>query len=264
MNKKYLRDGRTVDLVMKVTDSETKNVKYLVSNVSEYYDPNYDSDIEFSDENAMYFVDSVFDNPPKQLKNEEIIKLEEKIESLNNQKKEIENNIRVLTENEKQISKKFEKYSQLKYLLDFIDGKVSHYAIKHWSDIEIVDFKDEKCDYDKKELKLLTLFGGSNGNLLWKINQYSDGSGSFHDTVVPCISYEDAVKECQKFLDEETVKGITYGAENYIKSAKKYGLKLPEGYVDQYKQSQRKSKEDAIQSKEKEIQELKKQKEEIE
>ena len=60
MNKKYLKDGRAIDLIMKITDVKTKNIKYLVSDIFEYYDSSCEGEIEYSNENSMYFVDTVF------------------------------------------------------------------------------------------------------------------------------------------------------------------------------------------------------------
>lgn len=133
----------------------------------------------------------------------------------------------------------------LKRIEDFIKGAFTHYLIHDWNGLRIIRKEDAKGDdgarYDK-DTKLLILFGRSNGDLEWRINQYYDGSGTWHGCV-PCISEEDAKQQASEFVQEwfqawrnkvPHDKMPTLG-RNYppylstvVESCKRLGLPIPE------------------------------------
>lgn len=84
-------------------------------------------------------------------------------------------------------------------------------------------------------MRLLTLYGMSKGNLEWKLNQYSDGSGNNATTVHPCCSYEEAIEKLTEILNSKVSKQLESGkiSEDYItKAAKRYNITLPQEYID--------------------------------
>lgn len=87
---------------------------------------------------------------------------------------------------------------------------------------------------------MLTLYGKSNGDLQWKLSEFSDGSGVKKD-VIPCISYDMARAEAQKIINQHinSVKEGKSGISSFvIKSAKDNDLILPKWYYDDYKDIQ--------------------------
>jgi len=82
--------------------------------------------------------------------------------------------------------------------------------------------------------KLVCLFGKSNGDMLWEINSYSDGSGNWVECV-PCKSMEEALEIIKVQFEEALAKwksGCQTRGDSWLDStAQKYNLELPERYV---------------------------------
>lgn len=98
---------------------------------------------------------------------------------------------------------------ELKTFLSFISGEITHVVVDRYNP-EIFELKDiiGECEDSRfSGLKLINLFGtmsdgkrktGEDGlSLEWRINMYSDGSGSW-DTIIPCVSFEEAKEECKR------------------------------------------------------------------
>lgn len=217
---KYLENGQEVIVI-----EELKGGRFLVSHVYE----NYDSEPYIGGESI---VSRVYDTPP-------VAKI---ATAITNKQKELEELKDVLSEYRKKIDeaqkewKEVSKYKPTQNLLDFIRGNITHYVVLDQWDLAIVGFKDEVCDYDKRKLKLLTLFGDSKGDLSWNLSMYSDGSGS-RKTVIPCTSYEQAVDELQEFLD--SLENIySYRA---IEAQEKYGVKIKQELLDRFYEEKKKN-----------------------
>jgi hypothetical protein len=216
-NKKYLKSGREVELI------ETLANGFLIN----YMMVDGDTGEEWPDEEII-FVEQVFDSPPLEKYSGELLKLRSAISELQNEKTAVQSQIDEARKSEESLLK---RHTSLQRLYDFLDGKLTHYVIINYAGIEICTVKEAVCNYDRKSLKLLTLFGSS-GNLSWNLNDYSDGSGG-HIECVPCISYEDALEKAQAILINKTVsEGCP--SKYLIASAEKYGLILPNGYKEKF------------------------------
>lgn len=89
-----------------------------------------------------------------------------------------------------------------------ICGEYTHVVILGHSRIEIEEW-DEKIftlcdDYNKdrfRNLRMVSLFGNWNGrlDLGWKVNSYSDGSGS-SATFFPCRSFTEAIEKAKEII----------------------------------------------------------------
>jgi hypothetical protein len=95
---------------------------------------------------------------------------------------------------------RFFSIEKLKTLDLFLAGAFTHFLITQWNDLEIVEFGKETEHYDTGNIKLLTLFGRSDGDLNWRLCEYSDGSGSSYNAE-PCLSYNDALEKAQAKID---------------------------------------------------------------
>jgi hypothetical protein len=136
---------------------------------------------------------------------------------------------------------------QLERLSRFISGDFTHYVESNYGSITILPIGEATCNYDGTELKLLTLWGSSKGNLNWKLGNYSDGSGGSSE-VVPYVSYEEALEAAQNILDKrETINSYD------IKSSEKYDLYIPKEKLLIYYQKELKNKESYIDEKEKSL-----------
>lgn len=97
------------------------------------------------------------------------------------------------------------------------------------------------CDssYDRRDcFKLLSLFGRSDGDLEWRLNQYSDGSGC-GSTVYPCTSYDQALDIVREWFAEKAKTDLenmdkdrgNKPSLSIIEKAKEYAITMPDEYI---------------------------------
>lgn len=121
---------------------------------------------------------------------------------------------------------KLEQVKALRGIEDFIEGRITHVVeISCYKGPCIREFKEYKvkdgCDC-RELFRLITLFGRSNGDLLWNINRYSDGSGS-GGTVYLCKSYEEALLRVRECLEDER-GGIKKWSVDLVQKYLRWGL----------------------------------------
>jgi hypothetical protein len=216
----FLLYGEEVEVVERITSGVVVHHVYVDFSGEEFVD----------DKN--FIVDKVFDTPPRNKLDETIQELQKKIESLRKKQIELQSSIKIIEDENAKRLEKLKKYKGLENLENFIDGKITHYAVLN-SYPEIITFPSKN-----NERRLLTLFGNSNGDLNWKLNRYNDGSGS--DTiVVPCLSYEQAVDEIRNYI----MSNLDYHWFNsrFIELASELEFALPEEYITAYNNSRIKS-----------------------
>jgi hypothetical protein len=181
--------------------------------------------------------EQLFEAAPVTVISKEVKALQIKKDTLLEEIRKIEGNISVMNISVRTATAEYQKWGELKNLNLFVQKKITHYVELHYGTLSIVEFGKAKCEGARDELKLLTLFGTSKGNLQWKLNQYSDGSGSSYE-VVPCLSYEDARSQMQAWLDR-LVAADQYLSEQSIKNAAAYGLFIRPSYIERIKVSRR-------------------------
>jgi hypothetical protein len=226
---KYLVDGSAVEVVEELTSG------FLVQS---YY--SYGDDEEpYLDRTGIKIVDRVFDTPPVAKFHESIQRLNDEIDQLKQTKANLLAEQKAYQKDIEEASAKRKQHEQLRLLDDFIDGKITHYVEFYWNgEPNIVEFQDAKCGYDRKKLKLLTLFGDSNGNLEWKLSAYSDGSGC-SSTVVPTTSYEQAVEVAKSHITDLLQDAKRSAVQSTVNIADKWGVPVPDDYRKQAKATER-------------------------
>lgn len=142
---------------------------------------------------------------------------------------------------------RIKKADELQQLDDFIAGKITHividcpiYGVKiETAETALATNEDERYGNTRhKKLKLLTLYGGANGNLAWMLSQYTDGSDNGQKHVVPCLSYEHALAEASKLINghfENARKGISdrpWMLATPVTAAKALGIEAPADLVE--------------------------------
>ena len=131
----------------------------------------------------------------------------------------------------------------LERLSDFVQGRITHYAFPNYHPEirEVIDSKNFQQDHSLRgteieALKLITLFGKTDGDLEFRINRWSDGSGM--DTqMIPCRSREEALKVMQRELDaasERYLSGEIKGF-NLDEWSKIQGLVIPSEVLNKRK-----------------------------
>ncbi len=212
---KYLLDGSEVFVV------ETTKVGVLCRRL-------YEHDGEPIASDDIICVRKVFDTAPVEKLDERIKTLEARIRELESKRTALDQDQREAEAKQKAVQAKLARHDQLKTLMDYIDGNITHYVMEHYFSWEIVPFSKALCgseDHDKP-LKLLTLFGNSKGQLDWRLNYYRDGSGG-HNLVYPATSEAEALEIVRRMILAKSLEGVR---PEVIAAAKKYGVELPLEY----------------------------------
>jgi hypothetical protein len=103
--------------------------------------------------------------------------------------------------------KKLKQHLALKRIEDYLDGKFTHFLQVPGYGAPTLISKDDALKgvdgYDRynRDMKLLTLFGTTKGDLQWRINRWGDGSGG-ETNVYPCESEEEAIAIVRKLYAE--------------------------------------------------------------
>jgi len=113
----------------------------------------------------------------------------------------------------KKVATKFD-FKEFENVIDLIEGRVKYYVKKQYGAPELHKFSDFKLLEDR-ELKLLSLFGKDDGSMTFRLNQYSEGSGSYTSTEYYFFTNK---KEATEKI-EELFLSQTYITEELIKSA---------------------------------------------
>jgi len=180
----------------------------------------------------------VFASAPREMYDKTIEALDTKVQELTKQKRELEDELRKSKQDETERKKRIMVNAALARIDDFLAGKMTHLAMKHWSGWSILSIQEalayKESDYDRVAggVKLLTLFGKTNGNLEWQLSHYSDGSGSPTE-VRPFFSLEDAQafvraiceQKWQAWRDSSKEWG---SASEAAQNAIKLGFEIPE------------------------------------
>lgn len=146
---------------------------------------------------------------------------------------------------------------QLETLKKFMSGQITHIFVDGHKP-EIVNWHDDNEPYQTENwhgnfkvegIKLISLYGSSEGDLTFKINVYRDGSGCGHQCV-PASSYEEAVSIAQTYFDRQC-KNYLAGSWNYLRLEdwqKLKGIVVPQAVIEKYELPKTKAKRDRIAS----------------
>jgi hypothetical protein len=223
-----------------------------------------------SDLASLMPLSQLADEPPTAQIVELVLRAENELKRLKNEIAEATSEARQAEKQNADRIAKLKRLSALSRIEDFIDGKITHFAIRtqYGSGVEVKAFDDvmlSKNDYGRfnGEVKLLSLYGtkkdypqhgNMNGDLLWRVNQYYDGSGGGGLTVQPCLSEDEAKGIAAGWLEEkwEEHRGASdriahaHWLKDAIESAVKIGLNVPEDITADFEAQKSKAANDAL------------------
>lgn len=241
----YLDDGTEAEIV-----TTTERGTHLVRPVIRYSDE-YSEYEEVAEQ--IIEVQRIHDKPPVKKYSDEIERAKADLVALKDEKQEV---ARVLAETKNdhaELLKRAETDEAVKYVFDFIDGKITHFISKDYRRYRILTLEEaliDDSDYHK-DIRLLTLSGkqGHQGIITWEMNRYRDGSGS-NSRVWPFRSYDEAFAELQRILtveaDEVVTKYQQYQAEQIAESAKACGIKLSSEFMALHLDQKMKAKQQRV------------------
>ena len=161
---------------------------------------------------------------------EELAKLRDGIREANREKEELE------FKRGKLIAKLTEQVEVLSGIADWVDGKVTHVVVvSEYGDVSVRQIGEMGCDSSRnawrKQIKLMTLFGDSDGSLTWKVNKYYDGSGSWSVVYLSSSEEEAKAKANQVIQEWEVPDDQGYIAQRLNDSAKTLGVTPQEKHL---------------------------------
>ena len=237
---------------------------YIVEIEIEYPTPDGDYAIEYGE---MQHWREVFLTPPREVLEEKVKELSDERQRLYGQVHQLKHELSTLPKQHASLIEKIQKQvPALQRISDFLDGKITHYVIHKSYDWDQIGELTIACLSDRngdaryeRGLKLLNLYGRSNGDLLWAVSQYYDDSGNTKHRVWPCMSEEEALEtlktETQKQYAKWQEKAEGYGASVLANNFTRAGLPIPDDVSDTIKSKKLKG---AIARREKLVSELQK------
>ena len=207
------------------------------------------------------FVDVVYhdDRAAVAKRSKTVADLDAKIAEQYRELSRLQGEVREASKDREGVLRRIKEHKTLARLDDYLAGKLTHYVMRRWNRVEILDVSKEKSP-GEGNLRLLVLFGNSKGNISWRLNRYSDGSGQDWDHVTPCTSLEEARVEAQGLLDFLIDKTITEkrgaGLDDLVRSAITLGLKVKAEHFDAVAAAEQQSRAKRIEAARTEIEKL--------
>ncbi|QWF19269.1 hypothetical protein [Lysobacter capsici] len=154
-------------------------------------------DTEYGQETRDHkLVDRVYRDAPTEKLADEVAALETQRRELRVEIHRQETTLRQFSRDAEARKARVTAHESLQRLDDYIAGKITHFVVESYDPPYRIEtfqqaIQDREANRSDRALRLLSLFGRSNGDLTWNINRWSDGSGCWTECV-PCTSYEDA------------------------------------------------------------------------
>jgi len=232
---KYLLSGQEVEIVQKLESG--KLLVYPVFETSiQCGDGCLEPDWEYAV--APIIVDKVYDKPPTAKIEKDTQHLIDRLDELTIELCDLvkdRGNLKREIKELESVLESVKKYKGLENIEDFMEKRITHVVVDKGYSRDIFEF-DEIMATDSRYdggVKLITLFGKTKGDLQFKINAYSDGSGC-NDNIFLCKSYDEAVLKLTEIIrgvmDEERHR------PNYemLKLCTKHSIHVDQTYIDEY------------------------------
>ena len=222
---KYTSDGKKVAVVGKLNAQETivqeifvtENGSELPSGENFVTKSLHDTPVESWKEKRLRELEASYEKT-----NRELV---DKIDSLNRKYREQSALMNAKIKSMDMLQKNLSE-GDFDRLVDFMSGNCKYVVKLGWSpkislfDKELIDNWEGRFD----AIRLVSVFGDSDGNVKYRLNQYKDGSGSWEE-IVPFGTHEQAVEYFRDFIFNKALeKGVTY---DMIKISEEYGFDLP-------------------------------------
>lgn len=200
-----------------------------------------DEDGEESDGDLLSLPEAgLSDRPLRRKVDDDIARAREALADLREQIRTEEARLAEADASGKRRLDRLKEHRALVRIEEFLDGKITHFVewIGEWRPPVIVAASEATTadgGHHRSALKLLTLFGKTGGDLEWRLNRYSDGSGS-NNTVYPCRSLEEAQQKAAEIFAEHTASAMepetnTKPSERWLAGADACGTALGAEYA---------------------------------
>lgn len=235
MDTKYLSDGRKVVVVGQINNQETIVQEIFVTKSGDEV-PSGERFVVRSLHNEP--VISYIEKKKNDI-NAKIKECEARLEKAKRANREAQEKLKGMQELVKQAMLFKDKidFSGFDRLLKFISGSIEWIVIdssairppERFHD-EIIKFQNNYGERRFDALKLLSVFGTSDGNIQYNIHQYSDGSGGRYEAH-PFESYEEAIEHIKNREIKKIRENKHYSVSSYEKCVA-LGIEFPQDCVD--------------------------------
>lgn len=155
---------------------------------------------------TMDKVSRLFTEPPTQRYHHDIEALQARLQEYEETKARVGKEIDAMLAEHKRLSLLFSSNKAASNLALFLEKKITHVAVGDFSngwdivELEKLQVYDDSRFRRPEGIQLISLFGNSKGDLLWRVNEYRDGSGSWRATL-PATSKENAEEQIRNHIN---------------------------------------------------------------
>lgn len=226
----YAHDGSYGEFVAMVGD------RYLVRPIATFTDWEGDTHAEPTD--ALEFWDRAYPQAPVAARDEEVARIGWEIEEARKALLETQREIADAQREHLETLKRLKRYEPLKNLEPILSGEITHVVecgyggadIRPWAEAAV--YRD---DYGRKNvLRMLSLKPTADGEIMWHLNRYKDGSG-VDAPVILCTSEEEAREAARaallRWIEPHSYETHPHLWDGVTRSAEKLGIELPEDVV---------------------------------
>lgn len=244
MEIKYTADGKKVVVIGKLNNSE--------SIVQEIHVSDDGTELPAGDN---FVASNLLNAPMKTWKENRIGEIDKKYdaalvkweEELHEKKKKHEASLARLQNKIEQTNFLYDNLNiePFRTLIDFMENRITHFVRDDYGRYSILEFDDVMCandNYDRHDIKLLTLYGYrwvSNNQKLpatfsYTVSEYADGSGSKY-SLYPAASYEECIEIIKNLLVEEYKNNGNKLDGSLVSNCEEYKLKIfPESELNAF------------------------------
>lgn len=205
----------------------------------------------------------VFEKPPTAKYTAALTELNKKLESARAELFAVQTLVTEHNRDHSDLLKRLSKYEQLRYITDFLDGKITHYAyIGDW-DTKIIPIEKAMCDVDRYKPRLLALYGDVKGRgVEWLLHRYSDSSDGMSQSGqwFPARSEEEANEIVRSHIAKQLARGdVTQrsGFSFFVKEAIRLGISVKDEHKQRVDQEDARIKQERITSAKNEFERVK-------
>lgn len=240
----YSDHGQLAEYVAQIAEG------HIVRPIVEAYSGDGETSFEHTCEPITWI--HVFEEPPVAKYSEDLSALHKKIDVARADLRSIQSTISEHNRDHSEILTRLSKYEQLRYITDFLDGKITHYAfVGDWK-TEIIPIEKATSDVERYRPRLLALYGDVKGRgVEWLLHRYSDSSGQMPQEGMwfPARSEEEAKDIVRNHITKRLNRGDATQHHNFnffVKEAIRLGLPVKPEHQQRVEQDDDRIKSERI------------------
>lgn len=206
--------------------------RHIITTVLEYLH-NGDGDTDIRPGPDIIFGGPLYTKPPVARRAQHLVELDEQLASRRQELAQLNEQISAAKIDHGALLDRLKQHQVLQRIDDVLAGRVTHVVSVEYGVVGVRAADDLSDTGWNGKARLLSLFGNAEGDLEYRLNSYSDGSGSNHEAW-PCFSLEEANTKAIELIEQmlanylKQEKAHTARAlDSYIGYLKKFGAPVP-------------------------------------